>query len=163
LPYYDYGYGNYYGNAYSPGSLEAQIESQQGPQLYENSASAPIVYGGGDRELVQLYMKDGTVDEVTDYWLVNDALHFTTVDASGNATDHVVDFNQLDLQKTIDVNSDRGFRFVLRNEPMREYIEGMGQNMPRNTAPAGPMQPSTPPAPPAPAQPSAPAQPGQPQ
>ena len=86
FPYYDYGYGDYgnYGGNYSAGNVESQIESQQGPSLYGNG-SAPIVYGGN--QLVQLYLKDGTVYDVTDYWLVNDNdLHFTTVDASGNAT-----------------------------------------------------------------------------
>jgi hypothetical protein len=157
FPYYDYGYGDYgnYGSNYSPGNVESQIESQQGPELYGNG-SAPIVYGGN--QLVQLYLKDGTVYDVTDYWLVNDNdLHFTTVDASGNATDHVIGFDQLDLQKTIDVNTNNGYRFVLRNEPMREYLQGTEQN----AAPAGPMQPSVPPVPPSPPQPGAPRTPPQ--
>jgi hypothetical protein len=157
FPYYDYGYGDYgnYGGNYSAGNVESQIESQQGPSLYGNG-SAPIVYGGN--QLVQLYLKDGTVYDVTDYWLVNDNdLHFTTVDASGNATDHVIGFDQLDLQKTIDVNTNNGYRFVLRNEPMREYLQGTEQN----TAPAGPMQPGVPPAPPSPPQPGAPPTPPQ--
>jgi hypothetical protein len=124
--------------------------------LYGNSAPPPIVYGGN--QLVQLYLKDGTVYDVTDYWLENDNdLHFTTVDASGNATDHVIGFDQLDLQKTIDVNTDNGYRFVLRNEPMREYLQGTEQN----AAPAGPMQPGVPQTPPSPPQPGAPATPPQ--
>jgi hypothetical protein len=156
FPYYDSGYGSY-GNVYAPGSVPGSVPDQNQPQLDEtqqNGEPAPLVYGGG--ELVQLCLKDGTVYDVTDYWLVNDnELHFTTVDASGNATDHVVGFDQLNLQKTIDVNTGRGYRFVLRNEPMREYMPGTGQNAPpANAEPASPSQPLAPQAPPVPAAPA---------
>jgi hypothetical protein len=121
------------------------------------------VYGGGERQLAELFLKDGTVYDVTDYWLVNDnELHFTTVDASsGKTTEQVIGFDQLDLQKTIEMNKNRGFRFVLRNEPIQEYLQGTEQNVPAaNPLPPGPMQPAAPPVPP---QPSSPAQPPQPQ
>jgi len=32
-------------------------------------------------------------------------------------------FEQLDLQKTIDMNAQAGFRFVLRNEPIEENLK----------------------------------------
>jgi beta-galactosidase GanA len=37
-------------------------------------------------------------------------------------TEHVIDFNDLDLQKSVDMNTQRGFRFVLRPEPPEEYL-----------------------------------------
>jgi hypothetical protein len=162
--YYDYGYGNY-GDAYSPGSLEGQIESQgNGSAIYENDpAPAPLAYGGGERQLVQLYLKDGRVYDVTDYWLVNDNdLHFTTVDASGNQTEHVIGFDQLDMQKTIDVNTNQGYRFVLRNQPLREYLQGTGRNT-QGGAGAGPMQLAAPNEPSPPPQPNSPEQASQPE
>ncbi len=153
LPFYGYGYGNY---PYSPSdNFEGQIENENGPLIYEN-APAPgsgYVYGDERRELVQLYLRDGTVYNVLDYWLVNDQLHFTTLDASGTQSgEHTVDFDQLDLQKTIDVNTQRGFRFVLRNEPLEEYLQehpDAGAEAPQ-TGPTGPLPP---PAPQQPAQP----------
>ena len=82
------------------------------------------IYSGGGRDLAQLYLLDGTVYNVTDYWLVNSQLHFTTIDESGTKwIEHTIDFGQLDLQKTVDVNTERGFRFVLRDEPMRKYLQ----------------------------------------
>jgi hypothetical protein len=103
LPFYDYGYGNY-GYVYSRAPL--------------------YIYGERRRDLAQLYLKDGTVYNVTDYWLVNDQLHFTTLDESGTKwIEHVIDFDQLDLQKSIDVSTQRGFRFVLRNEPLQQYLQ----------------------------------------
>ena len=92
--------------------------------MYEYpSATSPIfVYGEERRELVQLYLKDGTVYNVTDYWLVNDQLHCTTVEGA-STVEHVFNFDELDLQKTIDVNTAREFRFVLRNEPIEQYLK----------------------------------------
>jgi hypothetical protein len=48
------------------------------------------------------------------------------------------------LQKTIDVNTARGFRFVLRNEPLEQYLkdnpslDSPSDEAPRNQPPAGP-------------------------
>lgn len=77
-------------------------------------------YGGGSRELPELYMKDGSVYNVTDYWVVDNQLHFMVLEGR-KSVEHVVDVDELDLQATIDANTDRGFRFVLRNEPMQQY------------------------------------------
>ena len=72
---------------------------------------------------MRLYLKDGTVYSVTDYWLVNGDLHFKTVEENGTkVVEQTIDFDRLDLQKTIDVNTQRGFRFVLRNEPLEQYL-----------------------------------------
>lgn len=139
LPYYDYGpgYGYGYGYGYSSNNLEAQIENQSGPQIYESSfaSSQVFVYGEEGRELVQLYLRDGTVYNVADYWLVNDQLHCTTIEGNGAKVEHVIDFDELDLQKTIDVNTGRGFRFVLRNEPLEQYLKDHPDAGSANAAP----------------------------
>lgn len=102
-------------------------------------------YSGGGRELAQLYLKDGTIWNVTDYWLVNNQLHFTTIDESGTkSVEHTIDFGQLDLQMTIDVCAQRGFRFVLRDEPMQRYLQDhpeIGEPDPSPPASAQPQQP----------------------
>jgi hypothetical protein len=161
LGFYDYGAGGYgaggyYENYdYGPAeNLEAQPENQGNEPYIYQYPPAPA-YGGGERELVELYLKDGSVYRVTDYWLVNDELHFTTLDATGRArTENVVAFSELDLQKTVDVNTAHGFRFVLRNEPVGEYLEQQQNN--GSAAPAQPPQPKGPPRPPTPSQPPAP-------
>jgi hypothetical protein len=151
LPLYDYGIGGYGAGGYygdfnsQPGeNLEAQPENPANePYIYEYPP-APVT-GGGERELVELYLKDGSVYRVTDYWVVNDELHFTTLDATGTTqTEQVVAFSELDLQKTVDVNSAHGFRFVLRNQPVQEYLE---QQQNGAETPAAPLQPPTPPQP----------------
>jgi hypothetical protein len=38
------------------------------------------------------------------------------------AEEQAVPFDELDLQKTVDVNTKRGFRFMLRDEPFEQYV-----------------------------------------
>ena len=123
--------------SYSP-VVPEQIEPEIWP-LY--------VYGGGGLRYVQLYLKDGTVYNVIDYWLVNGQLLFKTVEDNGTkVVEHTVDFDQLDLQKTVDVNTQRGFRFVLRDEPIEQYLQDHPAGEPNN-APPEPPQPSQAPSP----------------
>jgi hypothetical protein len=37
--------------------------------------------------------------------------------------ENTIPFEELDLQKTIDANTARGFRFVLRNAPYEQYLQ----------------------------------------
>jgi hypothetical protein len=71
-------------------------------------------YDEDRRDLTELYLKDGTVYDVTDYWLEDGKIHFRTREGS---VEQVLGVDELDLQTTVDVNTRRGFRFVLRNEP----------------------------------------------
>lgn len=114
--------------------------------------SWPVYYNGEENsQYVQLYLNDGTIYNVTDYWLVNGVLHFKTLEESGTkVVEHTIDFGQLDLQKTIDVDTARGFRFVLRNEPLEQYLrDHPPSDSPDDTAPQNP--PDNTPAEPAPA------------
>jgi len=84
----------------------------------------PVYISGEERpDLPQLILKDGTILNVTDYWLVDDQLHFTMIEADGEKpVEHVIPFDALDLQTTVDANTRRGFRFLLRNEPFDQYV-----------------------------------------
>lgn len=110
---YDYTLGY---NSYQPAPVSQPPQLEIGyPQIYD--------YGEASSQYVHLYMKDGTLYFVTDYWLVNGELHFKNLEDHGTkVVEHTVDFDQLDLQKTIDINTARGFRFVLRNEPLEQYL-----------------------------------------
>ncbi len=96
-------------------------------------------YGEANSQFVQLYLKDGTVYNATDYWLVNGELHFKTVEENyTKVVEHEIDFGLLDLQMTIDVNTARGFRFVLRNEPLEQYLRDYPSTGSPTDAPAEP-------------------------
>ena len=105
MPFYSYGPGNY-----------------AAPQATYEYPQYPYSYGEERADLPQLYLKDGTVLNVTDYWLTDEQLHYTMLE-QGKAVEHVVPFEQLDLQTTVSVASQRGFRFVLRNEPVEQYLQ----------------------------------------
>ena len=117
-PYYGYSLGNYFANY-----LSLYLPPVQPVQTYQYpTASYPLYgYGGERRDLVQLFLKDGTVYEVTDYWLVDSQFHFTTIER-GKPAEQTIALDDLDLQTTIEVNTRRGFRVVLRNEPLEQYL-----------------------------------------
>ena len=107
-----------------------------------NSISSPVpegplyVFGAERSDIPQLFLKDGTVLFVNDYWVVDEQLHFTIVEDEGmKPAEHVVQFDELDLQKTIDVNTQRGFRFMLRNEPFELYIRDHPEGAPASLSP----------------------------
>jgi len=115
-----FGYGGY---SSGPENPQPQLEIQ----------NWPVYYGEPNSQYVQLYLKDGAIYNVTDYWLVNGVLHFKLFDAAAmKVVEQAIDFDSLDLQKTIDVNTERGFRFVLRNEPLEDYL--------KDHPPSGPLE-----------------------
>src|ERR1700730_15736487 len=118
LPYYSYGY---YNSGYSaPPSNGLQPEpampsQESGPFSYEypppdtsqNSISA-------EQFEIALYLKDGTVYAVSNYWLAGGKLVYQTNYGGENS----IDLDQIDMQKTVDVNASRGVEFTLRPKPL---------------------------------------------
>ena len=94
------------------------------------------VYGEEKPDSPQLFLKDGTSLYVTDYWVVDDQLHFMITQEDGmKPEEQVMPFDELDLQKTIDVNTNRGFRFLLRNEPFEQYVRDHPEGPPATLKP----------------------------
>ncbi|MFZ2000520.1 MAG: hypothetical protein WA239_04845 [Candidatus Sulfotelmatobacter sp.] len=112
--------------------------SSPGPTNYISQVyETPVyVYGEERPDLPQLFLKDGTILNVTDYWLVDDQLHFTMIEENGTKpAEHVIPFGALDLQTTVDANTRRGFRFMLRNEPFEQYLRDHPEGPPRIVTP----------------------------
>ncbi len=63
--------------------------------------------------LTLLVFKDNSISAVTDYWLAEGQLHYTT--SSGGVT--TVPFERIDLEMTALLNQERGTKFVLRPKP----------------------------------------------
>ncbi|HEY2461784.1 MAG TPA: hypothetical protein VGI16_13310 [Candidatus Acidoferrum sp.] len=103
LPFYGSGYG---------------FENYVTVQPYQAPMSASAM-----RDLVWLYLKDGSAFSVTDYWFVNSDVHFIAMDAGGaKSAEQTIPMGDLDVQKTIQVNSRRGFRIVNRDQPLEQYM-----------------------------------------
>jgi hypothetical protein len=82
----------------------------------------------------QLVFKDGTTYTVTDYWRVKDELHFITIEEGGTkSVPHTVPFGDLDVQRTTDADAAQGFRFVIRDEPIEQWLEHHAQHAPRRS------------------------------
>jgi len=93
-------------------------------QSYENPAYVYGGYGSEGRDLIWLYLKDGTVYGVSDYWFVNDEVHFKAVGDGGVPSgEQVIGADELDAQKTSDMNTARGFRVVMRDAPWEKYLK----------------------------------------
>jgi hypothetical protein len=107
------------------------------PMNYVSSAyETPVyVYGYEREDTPQLYLKDGSILNVTDYWLIDKQIHFTVIEKAGTRpVERSMPFDALDLQKTVDVNTARGFRFVLRNEPFEQYVRDHSEAPPPDVA-----------------------------
>ena len=91
-----------------------------------------VFVGSASPSHPQLVFKDGTTYTVTDYWRVNDQLHFITIEEGGTkSVPHTVPFGDLDVQRTTDANAAQGFRFVIRDEPIEQWLEHHSQRAPR--------------------------------
>ena len=109
---------------------------------FENTVTLPVyespeyLYNGGGRDLVWLYRKDGSMYGVTDYWLVDGQMHFRTMDEYGErAGERSIPYDDLDLPKTMDVNTRRGFRIVFRDEPWEQYLKDHPDSVPTDVPP----------------------------
>ncbi len=75
----------------------------------------------------QLVFKDGTTYTVRDYWRVDDQVRFITIEDGGTkSVEHTVPLSDLDVQRTTDADAASGFRFVLRNEPIEQWLRDHG-------------------------------------
>jgi hypothetical protein len=91
-----------------------------------------VFVGSASPSHPQLVFKDGTTYTVTDYWRVNDQLHFITIEEGGTkSVPHIVPLGDLDVQRTTDADAAQGFRFVLRDEPIEQWLEHRSQHRPR--------------------------------
>jgi hypothetical protein len=130
-PFWGWGFGctdlPNYGAIYGP-----VFPSYVAPQIYEYPA---YLYGHEAPEMVQLFLKDGTVIDVMDYWFVDQQIHFTVPEEGEKPEEQVIGLDELDLQRTIDVNTRRGFRFVMRNEPWEQYLRDHPNDTPKPVTP----------------------------
>jgi len=142
---YGYGYGwgcdpywgcpaGYYNGYFNGGSYGSEIYNDSGddgaisnefnPSRYANPPEAGMSgdrnsqggsYAANAPEMV-LYLKDGTVYALDDYWVADGKLHYVTNYGGENA----IDLDTIDMQKTVDVNAKRGINVTLRPAPMQQ-------------------------------------------
>jgi hypothetical protein len=114
--------GGYYGNQiYNQSTDESSVSNEFNPSRYWGPSTLPEETGGGggasssDSEVV-LFLKDGTVYAITDYWIADNKLHYVTNYGGENS----IPLDQLDIQRTVDVNAKRGINITLRPMPQSQ-------------------------------------------
>ena len=97
-------------------------------------APAYVFVGNSSPARPQLVFKDGTTYTVNDYWRVDDQLHFITLEEGGTkSVPHSVPFDRLDVQRTKEAAAAQGFQFVIRDEPLQQWLEHRAQHEHRRT------------------------------
>ena len=99
---------------------DSSVSNEFNPSRYWGPSAPPEETGGGggasssssDNEVV-LFLKDGTVYAITDYWIADNKLHYITNYGGENS----IPLDQLDMQRTVDVNAKRGINITLRPSP----------------------------------------------
>lgn len=146
--YGSYYNGGYYGNQiYNQSTDDSTVSNEFNPSRYWGPSAPPEETGGGggtsssDSEVV-LFLKDGTVYAITDYWIADNKLHYVTNYGGENS----IPLDQLDMQRTVDVNAKRGINITLRPTPQSQAPPDAqpAPEPPPNAAPA----PQAPPPPP---------------
>jgi hypothetical protein len=161
--YGSYYNGGYYGNQiYNQSTDDSSVSNEFNPSRYWGPSAPPEETGGGggsasssDGEVV-LFLKDGTVYAITDYWIADNKLHYVTNYGGENS----IPLDQLDMQRTVDTNAKRGINITLRPTPQQQAAPEPdapppapeAQPAPQPNAPPDAQPPANPPAP----QPSAP-------
>ena len=144
--YGSYYNGGYYGDQiYSQSTDESSVSNEFNPSRYWGPSAPPEETGGGgaasssENEVV-LFLKDGTVYAITDYWIADNKLHYITNYGGENS----IPLDQLDIQRTVDVNTKRGINITLKPAPQSQQA----QPPEPDAAPPAPPEPNAPPAPP---------------
>jgi hypothetical protein len=88
----------------TPSNQQEQVPADTTPAPGNVSAPAPSVF---------LYLKDGTEYTATDYWLADNELHYVVNDGE----EHRIHIAQLDFQRTVDENANRGVTLSLKPNP----------------------------------------------
>ena len=133
-PWFGYGYPaiNYYSTPYdynAPGNYVGSYDppfpsaqpSEDPPNTYQNAPDPQSSSdtnqinnnSGNSTSYVLLYLKDGTMFSVTDYWLAGGKLHYLL----DNGAEIAINMDRLDLPSTLDENGSRGVRVRLRPGP----------------------------------------------
>ena len=78
--------------------------------LNSQSSAAPLANPEDRRTVTLLQLRDGSMYGLTDYWVEDGELHYTTTYGGQNS----VPFTMIDFEKTFKLNADRGVPFLLQ-------------------------------------------------
>jgi hypothetical protein len=95
---------------------------------YTLASPTYVFVGSAAASYPRLVFNDGTSYTVADYWRVDDHLHFITVEEGGTKfVPHSVPFDNLDVDRTKDHAKAGGFRFLIRDKPIEQWLQDRTQ------------------------------------
>jgi hypothetical protein len=103
------------------------------PAIAQNSGGLPVP--------VLIYMKNGSVLTVRDYWMIDGELHYILMSGAQRSTD----LESVDLPRTNTENAKSGVKFIFKSAPSVTAPDSDGNTAPPvqpNAAPGGPSAPS---------------------
>lgn len=126
---YDFGNGYFYSPAEAPPPPPSNAVETTPPANFSNESdqypymppperpivpySGPTQNNAAAQPVVKLVLKDGTVFDVNSYWLADGRLNYITTYNMQTS----ISIDDLDLQKTVDMNYKLGITFTLTPEP----------------------------------------------
>jgi hypothetical protein len=128
-------FGYWDGSGWLGPAFDSNLYSSEGPAepepQPENYLWAPPPENSSDeieaeKPLTVLYLKNGAVYAVTNYWIEDNKLHYLT----SYGGEDTISMDEIDLQKTVDVNAKRGVEFILKPRPHQNPDEQPPQNEP---------------------------------
>jgi hypothetical protein len=120
------------GNQDNQDNSDGNWVTPNGPSPSSEQSSATLAVP------VLIYMKNGAVHSVRDYWIVDGELHYLLMDGVRNS----VNLEQVDLPRTNTENAKSGVKFIYKSEPSITPAAPDG-----NAMPPGPSELSPAPAP----------------
>ena len=91
---------------------------------YTLPSTSYVFVGSASVSYPRLIFKDGISYSVADYWRADEQLHFITVEDDGTKfVPHSVPFDDLDVERTKDGAAAAGFRFLIRDKPIEQWLE----------------------------------------
>ena len=144
-PNYDSNYDPNYNLDYNaPSDSSSAQPSTPGDPNWDTSANAPQVGGAVSSQApVVIYFRNGARISPSDYWVVDDQMHYVL-----NGSESVVNLNRVDLPRTMNENQKNGVKFWIKSAPDEEPAPA--EEAP-STAPAPERQDESPAPVPAPA------------
>jgi hypothetical protein len=94
-------------------SDDADLSESESGGATQNAATnnpASVDKAKSEQPVTLLQLRDGTMYGLVDYWVEDGQLHYTTTYGGQNS----LELDRIDLQKTVQLNADRGIQFVLR-------------------------------------------------
>ncbi|MGA8142935.1 MAG: hypothetical protein WB987_03475 [Candidatus Acidiferrales bacterium] len=120
-----YNTGYYNGGSYGDVIYESDAEVAPSQEFNPNRyAYSPEEASGADNAAnspeVVLFLKDGTVYALTDYWIADGKLYYVTNYGGENS----IELDQIDMQTSVDVNHKRGIDITLKPAPtLRNQVQ----------------------------------------